>query len=45
MHGYDVFGEVAPGAPAVLTFEANIPGVWEVELEGLGQLLVELEVS
>lgn len=45
VHGYDVFGHVAPGAPAVLTFDADIPGVWEVELEGLGQLLVELEVS
>jgi hypothetical protein len=45
VHGYDVFGPVAPRAPAVLQFPADIPGVWEVELEGIGALLVELEVS
>ena len=45
VHGYDVFGAVAPGSPAVLRFEANIPGVWEVELEDRGALLIELEVS
>ncbi len=45
VHGYDVFGEVAPGAPAVIEFVADIPGIFEVELEGAGAQLVELVVS
>jgi len=45
VHGYDLFADVAPGAPATINFVADIPGVWEVELEGAGALLVELEVS
>lgn len=45
VHGYDIFGAVMPGVPAVLQFDAGIPGVWEVELEAAGTLLVELEVS
>lgn len=45
LHGYDVFQDVAAGATAELTFEADIPGVFEVELEDSGIQLVELEVS
>ena len=45
VHGYDLFADVAPGSPATISFVADIPGVWEVELEGAGALLVELEVS
>lgn len=45
VHGYEVFATVSPGQPALLTFTADIPGVFEVELEGRGQTIVELEVS
>ena len=44
-HGYDVFGDVAPGLPAVLKVEALIPGVFEVELEGSRLELVVIEVK
>ena len=44
-HGYDVFANVAPGAPAVLLLVADIPGVFEVELEGRGLELVIVEVK
>jgi hypothetical protein len=36
VHGYDFVGIVIPTAPAVLTFTADIPGVFEVELEEAG---------
>ncbi|MDZ7673887.1 MAG: hypothetical protein U5K30_02290 [Acidimicrobiales bacterium] len=45
LHGYDVFQDVAAGEAAELTFEADIPGVFEVELEDSVIQLVELEVS
>jgi copper(I)-binding protein len=45
VHGYDFLGVVIPTTPAVLTFTANIPGVFEVELEEAGHLLLELVVS
>lgn len=45
VHGYDLHGDVAPGSPAKVTFTADIPGVFEVELEDAGLLLVELQVS
>jgi hypothetical protein len=45
VHGYDVFGDVTPASPAVITFTADIPGLFEVELEDAGLLLVELQVS
>jgi ABC-type glycerol-3-phosphate transport system substrate-binding protein len=45
VHGYDLHGDVAPGSPAVVRFTADVPGVFEVELEDAGLLLVELEVS
>lgn len=44
-HGYDVFADVAPGAPAVILLTADIPGVFEVELEGRGLELVLVEVK
>lgn len=44
-HGYDVFGDVAPGQPAILRVEALIPGVFEVELEGSRLELVVIEVK
>ncbi|NND02744.1 MAG: hypothetical protein HKN91_08155 [Acidimicrobiia bacterium] len=43
-HGYDVFADVAPAAPAVILLIADIPGVFEVELEGRGLELLIVEV-
>jgi ABC-type glycerol-3-phosphate transport system substrate-binding protein len=45
LHGYDVLADVAAGTTAELTFDATIPGVFEVELEDAGLLLLELEIS
>jgi heme/copper-type cytochrome/quinol oxidase subunit 2 len=45
VHGYDITHDVAPDAPAELTFVADAEGVFEVELEDAGLLLAELEVS
>ena len=44
VHTYDLTAEVAPGAPAEITFTASIPGVHEVELEGAHKVLFILEV-
>lgn len=45
LHGYDVLVDVTAGEPAELTFEATIPGVFEVELEDSRLQLLELEIS
>ena len=45
VHGYDLKGDVAPGKPAVIDFTANVPGVFEVELEEAGLKLFELQVQ
>ncbi len=45
IHGYDLAIELAPGGVEVLDFVADIPGVFEVELEGAGTLVFELAVS
>lgn len=44
VHGYDVFANVTPDQDAMFTFTADIPGLFEVELEGAHTLLVELAV-
>ena len=44
LHGYDLSDDVAPGEPAQIDFVANDAGVFEVELEGAGTLLIELEI-
>lgn len=44
IHGYDLFIELADGT-GELTFAADIPGVFEIELEGSGTLLVQMEVK
>ena len=45
VHGYDLMKDVAPGAPARISFRADAPGRFEVELEDrhlpLTQLVVE----
>lgn len=45
VHGYDLDAELAAGAPAELTFDATIPGVFEVELHESGTVLLTLQVS
>lgn len=45
VHGYDLFAAVSPDSPALIRFTADVPGVFEVELEESGTLLFELEVS
>ena len=45
VHGYDLFAPIAPGQPATIRFDADIPGVFEVELEGSHVLILELEIS
>lgn len=44
VHGYDLFFDLIPGEPAEVTFTADIPGIFEIELEGSHQLIFELEV-
>lgn len=44
VHGYDLFLHLEDGA-GELTFVADIPGVFEIELEEAGIVLVQLEVS
>jgi hypothetical protein len=45
VHVYDLMADVAPGQPARIRFTADIPGVFEIELEDAGRLLLELEVT
>lgn len=45
VHGYDVMADVEPGTPVELAFTADVPGVFEVELEDEGLLLIELTVT
>jgi heme/copper-type cytochrome/quinol oxidase subunit 2 len=45
VHTYDLFAELEPGTPSEVTFTAEIPGIHEVEMEGSGLLLLNLEVG
>lgn len=45
LHGYDLTAPVSISTPGVLTFEASIPGVFEIELEDSGVQLASLQVS
>lgn len=45
VHGYDLTRDLTPGVPVELTFTADIPGVFEVELENSGLKVAELEVA
>jgi len=44
LHGYDLIADVAPGAPAELTFVADVPGRFEIELEDRGVPIADLQV-
>ena len=45
VHGYDIMQDVGAGETAEVTFTADIPGQFEVELEKAGIPLVQLVVS
>ncbi len=45
VHGYDLYEEVPAGGSATVEFTADIPGVFEVELEDNHLLLLELTVE
>jgi hypothetical protein len=43
-HGYDLTADVTPEVPARIDFVADAAGLYEVELEGLGEPLFEMEI-
>lgn len=45
VHGYDISSDVGPGTPAKVSFTADIPGVFEIEMEHGGIPVAELEVT
>lgn len=45
LHGYDILAEVTPDEPATIVFDADVPGVFEVELERSATFLFEVAVS
>jgi hypothetical protein len=45
VHGYDIFEEVSAGGTARFAFDADIDGVYEVELERSGVQLAQLTVK
>ena len=45
VHGYDERAEVPAGGTVEIPFTADIPGGFDVELEGTGQLLFQLRVA
>jgi hypothetical protein len=44
VHGYDLKRPVGPGKPATVEFAADLPGIYEVELEAARRKLIDLEV-
>lgn len=44
IHGYDLGADVAPGQPATISFAADAPGLFEIELEQHHFPIAELEV-
>ena len=45
LHGYDLEAELTPGTPAEITFDATVPGVFEVELHDAGTVLLTIQVQ
>ncbi len=45
VHGYDVLVPVGPGKPGTVRFTADVPGIFEVELEAAGKKLTSLRIS
>ena len=44
LHGYDLYADVGPGDSATLEVVTDIPGIFEMELEGARLVLTELVV-
>ncbi|MGH2711203.1 MAG: hypothetical protein ACRDH9_08385 [Actinomycetota bacterium] len=45
VHGYDLMFDTEPGEKVLVQFKADIPGIFEIELENAGLLLTSLEVT
>ncbi|MEM7339322.1 MAG: hypothetical protein AAF467_11780 [Actinomycetota bacterium] len=45
LHGYDVLVDIVAGEPAMMSFVADVPGVFEIELEDSKTFLFEIAVS
>ncbi len=45
VHGYDKMFDAEPGVPVVISFEADVQGIFEVELEGSALKLFEIQVT
>jgi len=45
LHGYDLRAVLEPGTPAQIDFIADVPGLFEAELEGSGTFLFEVQVQ
>ena len=45
LHGYDKYGDVAPGRSARFSFEADAEGIFEIELHGTGTQIGKLVVE
>lgn len=45
VHGYDHFFDLVPGVPLNVTFVADVPGIFEVELEASHTHVFDVEVD
>ncbi len=45
VHGLDIYGAAVAGEPLLMTFEATLAGIWEIELEGTHTQIAELVVN
>jgi hypothetical protein len=45
VHGYDLFADVVPGETTRMSFEADITGIFEIELEHSGKEIARLKVE
>ncbi len=45
VHGYDLSFETVPGEEVLVEFVADATGIFEVEIEGLGLPIVDIEVT
>jgi hypothetical protein len=45
VHGYDLFFDATAGVPVEVSLVADVPGIFEVEVEGSHTLLFDLEVT
>ncbi len=45
VHGYDLLFETIPAEEVLVEFVADATGIFEVELEGLGLTIVDIEVT